>query len=493
MSHSSRGNWRAFGGAAAWVIAVTALTAPLHLTLGLINSAMLLLLTAVLAAYRFGPRPGLLAAVLAVASFDLFYVPPRFSFAVSDVQYTVTFAVMLGVALLVGQLTARLRTEATAAQASEQRTRALFEMARELTAALTLEQVADIGQRFVAELCDARAVLLVLNDAEQLEPVPDSPLPSEVDLRLARAALAGGTDATPADPSTYYLPLAAPLRTRGVLAVTQPLGLEQRSVLETIAALLALALERMHFIAVAQTALVSMESEQLRNSLLAALSHDLKTPLTALAGLAESLRLVGSPLAPAQAEIADAIRDEALRTGTMVTNLLEMARLQSGEVRLQREWQPLEEVVGAALRARGALLADREVHLDLPADLPLLAFDALLMERVFCNLLENAAKYTPPGSAIEVSARAVEAWVEIAVADRGPGLPAGNEARLFDKFTRGQAESKPPGMGLGLSIVRAVLEAHGGTVGAANRDGGGAVFTLTLPAGTPPPAPEEAP
>lgn len=493
--------WRAYGGAALVVVAMTALTAPFFSILGLTNVVMLLLLGAVLAAYRFGPGPGTFAAVLSVACFDFFYVAPRFSFAVSEAHYTVTFAVMLGVALLVGQMTARLRFQVTVAGDRERRMRALFEMARDLSSALTLEQTADLANRFVARQFDVTAALYVQNDADGLQAAPGTDMPPQADLSIAQwardhEASAGLTTDTLPSAAALYLPLKAPMRTRGVLVLvprTTPwlLNPEQRRLLDTSAALIAIALERIHFITVAQDALVHMESERLRNALLAALSHDLKTPLTVLAGLADSINLAGPPLAPAQVEIADAIRDEALRTSTMVMNLLEMARLQSGNVRLQREWQPLEEVIGVALQARASMLAGHTVRVNLPADLPLVEFDILLMERAFCNLLENAAKYTPRGSVIEIAARSFGQWIEITIADNGPGLPLGREGQLFEKFTRGQGESGAGGVGLGLSIVRAVVEAHQGTVKAENRAQGGACITLRLPAGVPPTMPAE--
>jgi len=497
----SRQWWRAYAGAGLCVASVTAITAPLLDLLGLTNSVMLLLLAAVFAAYRFGPGAGMFAAILSVGCFDFFYVPPRYSLSVHDAHYTVTFAVMLGVALLVGQMTARLRFQATVAGERERRMRALFEMARDLSSALTLEQTADIGNRFVARLFEVVPALLVQNDAEQLQAAPGTVLPPQVDASIAQWALdhnasAGlTTDTLPSAPA-LYIPLKAPMRTRGVLVLVPHAGNwiltpEQRRLLDTTAALVAIALERIHFITVAQDALVHMESERLRNSLLSALSHDLKTPLTVLAGLADSINLAGPALAPAQLEIAAAIREEALRTSTMVMNLLEMARLQSGTVRLQREWQPLEEVIGVALQARANMLVGHAVQVNLPASLPLVAFDTLLMERVLCNLLENAAKYTPPDSTIEIAARSLGEWIEITVADNGPGLPAGREGLLFEKFTRGQDESSLGGVGLGLSIVRAVIEAHEGTVKAENRPQGGACITLRLPAGVPPALPVE--
>jgi two-component system, OmpR family, sensor histidine kinase KdpD len=261
---------------------------------------------------------------------------------------------------------------------------------------------------------------------------------------------------------------------------------EQRRLLDTFARLIAISLERVHYVEVAQDTTVEMESERLRNSLLSAISHDLRTPLAALVGLAESLALTQPPPSAQQREIAAALREEALRMNSLVNNLLDMARLQAGAVKLRRQWQPLEEVVGSALKAMRTLLAGRELRVQLPQDLPLLEFDAVLIERVLCNLLENAAKYTPAGSALEINAALGDTTVEIRVEDRGPGLPHGREEDIFDKFERGRKESSTPGVGLGLAICRAIVDAHGGRIRAENRDGGGARFVFTLPRGMPP-------
>jgi two-component system sensor histidine kinase KdpD len=292
----------------------------------------------------------------------------------------------------------------------------------------------------------------------------------------------------------FYLPLVAPMRTRGVLALEPHerrwlLIPEQRRQLDTFAALAAIALERVHYIDVAQGALVQMESERLRNSLLAALSHDLRTPLTSLVGLAESLAL--SPLSPVQLELAHGLREETLRMSTLVANLLDMARIESGAVHLNLQWQALEETVGSALRASRAVLASHRVVTDLPRELPLVRYDAVLIERVLANLLENAAKYTPPGSTVTLSARAHEGRLEVTVADDGPGLPAGQEEAIFEKFTRGERESAKPGVGLGLAICRALVQAHGGIIAARRAPQGGAALVFTLPLGTAPALPEE--
>jgi two-component system sensor histidine kinase KdpD len=229
-----------------------------------------------------------------------------------------------------------------------------------------------------------------------------------------------------------------------------------------------------------------MESERLRNSLLAAISHDLRTPLAALVGMAESLAMTQPQPSGAQREMVAAMREAALRMNSQVNNLLDMARLQSGQVQLNRQWQPLEEVVGSALKAMAGALGPRHVRVSLPEDLPLVNIDAVLIERVLCNLLENAAKYTPPGSPIEIGATASSERVMVTIDDHGPGLPKGREVAIFQLFERGRKESAMPGVGLGLAICRAIVEAHGGTIRGETRPQGGARFTFELPRGIPP-------
>jgi two-component system sensor histidine kinase KdpD len=265
---------------------------------------------------------------------------------------------------------------------------------------------------------------------------------------------------------------------------------EQRRQLETLARQVAIALERVHYVEIAQQALVDMESERLRNALLAAISHDVRTPLTALIGLAESLAASQPPLGAAQADTARMLSEQARELGTLVNNLLEMARLQSGKVSLRMEWQSVEEVVGVVLRMSRPLLAGRKVEVHLPPDLPLVEFDATLMERVLVNLVENAARHGEPP--IELRASVTDTQLVLVVRDHGPGLPAsvrGREETLFEKFTRGEAESARPGVGLGLAICKAVVDAHRGTIAAANADGGGAEFTVRLPRRPPPELP----
>ena len=435
-----------------------------------------------------------------MCSFDFFFVPPRFSFAVSDVQYLLTFFIMLAVGLITGQLTAGLRFQARVAAHREERAGSLYEFARDLSGAVQVEQVVKISDESIQRTFRANAALLLPDASGRLIATMPNASGLAVEIGTAQWAFdrgqpAGfGTDTLPGS-EVLYVPLRAPTKARGVLAVKahnrRMLRIpEQRQLLDTFAALIAIALERVHYVGIAQDALLKMESERLRNSLLAALSHDLRTPLTVLVGLAESLALTAPKLSSGQLETAQAIQDEARRMSTMVSNLLDMARIESGEVKLNLQWQPLEEVVGAALEAARAMLQRHSVVVQLPRDLPLVKFDAVLIERVLVNLLENVSKYTPPGSTVTLSAQVTGDQLSVSVADNGPGLPAGREEAVFQKFTRGERESSTPGVGLGLAICRAIIESHQGRISAAPRPGGGAIFTFTLPLGTPPSAVE---
>ncbi|KWE60065.1 DUF4118 domain-containing protein [Burkholderia sp. MSMB2157WGS] len=516
---------RHYAYAAAICAAITVVASVVSARLDLTNLVMLYLLGVVFSAVRLGRGPGVLQSFLSVAAFDFFFVPPRMSFSVSDTQYLLTFFGMLLTSLVISHLTSTLTRQASVAQHRERRTGAIYAMARELGAALTTEQIVEIGSRHVGEVFRARVAFLLPDSADQVRQKIEEPdaavtlTGAELDRDVGQWVYdqqkpAGrGTDTLPAT-AALYLPLKAPMRTRGVLAVAsrEPRELEvpeQQRMLDAFAAQIALALERVHYVEIARDALVNMESERLRNSLLSAISHDLRTPLTTIVGFSSMLAngraaadagdaAAAARLAQREGELVDAIHDEALRMTGIVTNLLDMARLQGGSLQLKRQWSLLEETVGAALAACRRVLARHPVRVALPADLPLLQMDAVLMERLFTNLFENAAKYTPPDTSLDIGAERVTddgtPFVRVHVDDHGPGLPAGMETRIFDKFTRGEKESATPGIGLGLAICRAIVEAHGGKIGALNRtapDGRvtGARFWFTLPVDTPPAAP----
>ncbi|AYQ39146.1 osmosensitive K+ channel signal transduction histidine kinase [Burkholderia aenigmatica] len=511
--------------AAAICAAITVVASLVSERLDLTNLVMLYLLGVVFSAVRLGRGPGVLQSFLSVAAFDYFFVPPRMSFSVSDTQYLLTFFGMLLTSLVISHLTSTLTRQASVAQRRERRTGAIYAMARELGAALTTEQIVEIGSRHVGEVFRARVAFLLPDSVDKVRQKIEEPdaavtltgadLDSDVGQWVydQQKPAGRGTDTLPAT-AALYLPLKAPMRTRGVLAVAsrEPRELEvpeQQRMLDAFAAQIALALERVHYVEIARDALVNMESERLRNSLLSAISHDLRTPLTTIVGFSSMLAngraaaqggdaAAAERFAQREGELVDAIHDEALRMTGIVTNLLDMARLQAGSLQLKRQWSLLEETVGAALAACRRVLARHPARVVLPADLPLLQMDAVLMERLFTNLFENAAKYTPADTPLDIGAERMTEdglpFVRVLVDDYGPGLPAGMETRIFDKFTRGEKESATPGIGLGLAICRAIVEAHGGKIGALNRtapDGHvtGARFWFTLPVETPPAAP----
>ncbi|MCX2865515.1 DUF4118 domain-containing protein [Paucibacter sp. PLA-PC-4] len=489
--------WQRYAFAALACVGTTALALPLQPVFDEANIVMLFLLTVLGVSLRWGRGPSVLASFVSVGLFDFFFIAPHLSFAVSDVQYLLTFVVMLAVGLITGQLTAHLRYQAQVAAEREARSRALFELTRELSGALQTEQVVQSAQSSLSRELHGRALVLVLDLKDALllpEGETDPP-----DLGTARWALDHGqaaglaTDTLPGS-AWFYLPLQAPMRARGVLAlrprdlasVMQP---ERRAQLDTYASIIGQALERVHYVEVAQDALVHIESERLRNSLLSALSHDLRTPLAVVYGLADTLAALPT-LPEAGREMAQALQRESQRINAMVNNLLDMARLQSGAVQLRLQWQPVEEVVGSALQAMQTSLGAHRVQTELPPGLPMINLDAVLIERVLCNLLENAVKYTPAGSLIRISAELREAELWLRVADNGPGLPPGREEALFEKFARAKSESSTPGVGLGLAICRAIMQAHQGGIHAEPVPGGGAAFVLTLPLGNPPPLPD---
>ena len=470
--------------------AASAVAALLLQVFDLANVVMLFLLTVVLVALRFGRGPGVWAAMLAVLCFDFFFVQPRYSFTVNDTQYFFTFALMLGIALITGQLTARLRHEARTAAARERRATSLARLARDLSAALTVEHISEVALRTFSGVFEARVGLALPDAADGVHSVSASGLP--IDDSIAQwtydhgQAAGQGTDTLSAAKGCY-LPLKAPMRVRGVLVLelAQSERLndpQERRLLEACMSQLAIALERVHFVEVAQSTLVQMEGEKMRNTLLAAISHDLRTPLTTLIGAADTA-LPHAPPGPLT-ELLNGIHEQATSMQRLIENLLDMARMQERGVRLNRQWHSLEEVVGSALRQLREPLALHRVRTTLDPQLPLVDIDALLIERVLVNLLDNAAKYTPPGTVITVAARAVADTIVLEVSDTGPGKAPAN---LFEPFARGQQESSVAGIGLGLALAKRIVEAHGGHIHANPGQARGMHFIITLPAGTPPP------
>ncbi|QZN96816.1 two-component system sensor histidine kinase KdpD [Symbiopectobacterium purcellii] len=456
-----------------------------------INLVMVYLLGVVLIAIGFGRLPSVVAAILNIVAFDLFFVAPEGTFAVSDAQYLVTFAVMLTVGAITGNLTAGVRYQARVARHREQRARYLYEMADGLSRVRAPNDIAPVCQRVMGSALFARCEIW-LPDAQGklnapterlLHTIPD---PAIIKWSFEKGHVAGaGTDTLPGVPYKV-LPLLSSEDTLGLLII-EPSNLrhllipEQQRLLDTFVMLISGALLRLALTRREQHSRLVAEREELRNSLLAALSHDLRTPLTVLFGQAEILLLdlstEGSPHAPQ----AGALRLQTLSTIRLVNNMLDMARIEGEGFRLQTDWVALDEVIGGALKSLEALLPAEAVQLDLPQEMVLLQADGALLERVFANLLENALKYAGRTRAIGIRARTLQGKIRIEVWDDGPGITSGSEQHIFEKFTRGNEESSIPGVGMGLAICRAIVMLHHGEISAANRPEGGACFTVQLP------------
>jgi two-component system sensor histidine kinase KdpD len=489
----------------AWAVAITALctlvAAFMFPHFDLSNLVMIYLLGVTVAGLKLGRGPSALTAVLNVAAFDFFFVPPRYSFAVSDVQYLVTFGAMVTIALVIATLTASVRQQTRVAGARERRTALLYAMSRELSVTRGITNMARVAVRHVAEVFQCRATVLLPDADGKLHYPAETPLEASfrgADLAVAqwvadhgrRAGL--GSDTLPAARG-LYVPLGDERRTVGVLAVLpenarRVLLPEQSHLLETFAGQVALALERAHLAEVAVQSSLAAERETLRNTLLSSISHDLRTPLAVMAGAGSTLARHGATLDEAtRVELARSIETTARDMSELVSNVLDLVRLESGQVALRRDWQTLDDLLGSALTRYEERLAARPVETRLAPDLPPVWVDATLVVQVFANLFDNIAKYTPPGTHVSVSAIPVGDFVQVSVEDDGPGLPAGDPARLFDKFQRGIGEGSVVGVGLGLAIAQAIVRAHGGEIEAQRRAGAGARFVFTLPATEGPP------
>lgn len=470
------------------------------LTLDKANLVALYLLGVVIIALFYGRWPSVFAAFVNVISFDLFFVQPRWSLEVKNIQYLLTLAVMLIVGAVVGNLTAGIRYQARVARYREQRTRHLYEITRTLSKALNEEDVARISYYFLSNSFQAKTGLLLPDNNQHLYQVKShNGGQMQIDEAIAKWCFekkqpaGAGTDTLPGVPY-QLLPIATPSQVFAVLAIESPnqrqlLVPEQQRLLQIFTGLIANALERLHLTRSAESARLETEREQLRNSLLAALSHDLLTPLTVLFGQAEILMLDLSTENSPHTQQVNQIRQQILSLSRLVNNLLDMARLQSGGIQLNLEWCPLEEIVSSALRSLEHILNRNTVVLSLPNNL-LLHCDAALLERVFINLLENSIKYTseqtPLGIQATIEEKTAQKQVHIEIWDTNTGIPPEQEKLIFDKFSRTSKESAIPDVGLGLAICQSIIEIHGGKIWAANNQKGGTSFHFLLPLQDPP-------
>jgi len=458
------------------------------------NLIMMYLMAVIVIAIRLGRGPSVLASVVSVATFDFFFVPPYLSFAVSDIQYVLTFAIMLIVALVISNLAVRIREQAEVARDRERRTAVLYAMSRDLATHRGTAMLAQVAAKHLREVFDGQVAIFLADAEKRVRLQRGEQLFFDLDPKESGVAqwvfdhnerAGSGTDTLPGA-SALYLPLVGSTGPIGVVAVRpKDTGLlldpEQLHLLESLINQVALAIERTRLSDEAQQAHVRVETERMRNAILSSVSHDLRTPLATITGAASSLLDERSPLnASDRLELSQSIYREANRLDRLLKNLLDMMRIEAGAVQLNKEWHPLDEIVGAALSRLDERLRNVTVRTTFPPDLPMVQIDGVLMEQVVINLLENAAKYAPPGSVVEVSASAGNKEVVVEVADRGQGIPVGEEVRIFDKFYRAKP-AREGGVGLGLTICRGIIEAHGGRIWAENRTGGGAVFRFAIP------------
>jgi len=484
--------WQDYAWAAGLVAVASAAGLALKEIMALPDLAMLYLLVITIAAMRFGRGPSVVAATLSVASYDYFFVLPYYTFSVADTRHVLTFLVMFGVGILISELTLRLRRQEGDARRREERTAALYALSNELGSAVDYRHAAEVIARRASEAFRCGAALLAMDDGGDLSIAARAGEPTlgSEEMSVARwvakhgRPAGGGTDTLPGARVTC-VPLRAGSSALGVLALGVEAGrkatAEERHFVDLFARQGEMTLERALLAEMVKSAALRARTDEMRSSLLGAVSHDLRTPLAAITGAATTLRDAwpGVP-DPLRLELLETICEDAERMERLVTNLLDMTRLESGAMSVRREWVPVVEMVGSALTRLEGKLAGREITTSLPSDLPLASVDPVLIEQVLVNLLENVAKYTPPATPVDVTASANGKLLRIEISDRGPGLPPGEETRIFEKFHRGPHVGIA-GVGLGLSICRGIVEAHAGRMEAENRPGGGATFRLSLP------------
>lgn len=461
-----------------------------------VNLVMVFLLAVVATAVFFGRGPSILASFVSVLVFDYFFVPPFFTFAVSDTEYILTFIGLFGVGLVISELTARVRNQADVAQRREKETSTLYALSRDLSIAEGLDEIVRAVTENVSQTFGREVVIFLPEKGEQkaLKPYTHNP---NFDLDENEAAVAQwsyqhgqsagrGTDTLMAS-DARYIPLKTSKGVVGVLAVKprnpgDQLTTDQRRLLETFARQVALAIERARFAEQAQYTQLLQAAERLQTALLNSISHDLRTPLVSVTGALSSLAESDSEMeAGLRHSLVETALEEANRMNRLVGNLLNMTRLEAGALQMVKQPGDIEDAIGTALENLGERLADRQISVVVPANTPMIPMDFVLIVQVLVNLIDNSLKYSPPETGIDIQVQIVRGVLQVYVSDRGMGIPPGELAHVFEKFYRVQRPEGISGTGLGLSISKGIVEAHGGRIWAENRDGGGTTIAFSLP------------
>lgn len=460
------------------------------------NVVMIYLLGVVIVSVFCGRAPAILTSLLSVAAFDFFFVPPKLTFAVTDTQYIITFAVMLTVALVISTLTAQVQQQARASIMRERRANALYLFSKELTSTLDETSIAETGLQHIQDVFGCTAALFIkdegvlrIQNASSRSPAIAVDFDEGVAMWVFENAQSAGpgTSTLPGIPS-LYVPLVGARQRLGVIAVARAENTkfnspEQINLLEAFGNQMALAIERAKLSAENERSRLQVRTEQLRSSLLSSVSHDLRTPLATITGAASSILSGTERLDTSSCKaLVTEIYDESIRLNKLVSNLLDMTKLQSGNLQIKKQLHPVEEIVGSAISLMEERVANHQIRTDIPAELPFVRVDAILLQQLLVNLIENAVKYTPPGSTIEMSAREADGKVKMIVADNGPGIPTNFHKQVFEMFFRTPKQEQLTGssFGLGLAICAGIMQAHGGSIQLENRPGGGALFSFEL-------------
>ena len=492
--------------------------------LGVLNVLLLYLLLTFALALGLGAGPAAVGALLCFLTFNFVFIPPYYTFNVARSNNVLALFVYLGVAVVTGILVARVRMRTEEAVRAQRRTTLLYELNAALVGDVTLDQIlATIVERVVNVYGAAGSRLLLPDERGELTVRARSPKTLSTRVERDSLAMAGwamehrtpaglstggrrirvphGTSTQPPPPrqrrgeDVLYVPIATSARCVGVLEVVgRPgggkFGEEDERLLGTFADQAALALERARLMEEETRAAVLVQADELKSALLSAVSHDLRTPLAAIKASSSALLDDSVPWDEAtRRELLSAIDEETDRLTLMVSNLLDLSRIEGGALRPDRDWNDLGDLVHDTVARLAGQTAGHTVTVDVPDDLPLVFLDYVEIGQVLVNLIGNAAKYTPEGTPIRVSVRRQGERVEVRVADRGPGIPADKLPRIFEGFYRaagdGVVSNSVTGTGIGLAIVKGLVEAHGGTIRAESVEGEGTTMTFTLPVGAP--------
>ena len=476
------------------VVVATALGHLIGRNISPTNLVMVYLLTVVVSAVYLGRGPSILASIASVLAFDFFFVPPRYTFRVTDTEYLLTFIGLLFVGIVVSYLTVQVREQANAAQSREVQSTALYELGRDLTAIVGLDAIAQTILTHIGQTFNREAAIFIPEENGSLKVHASSPNLTIADNELAvadwafkRGQVAGrGSDTLP-DASMRYQPLKTARGIVGVLGVkpadsSHYLTPDQRRTLDAFANQAAIAIERASLVEQARQSEILEITDKLQSALLNSISHDLRTPLVSITGALSSLADESFDLNDATRQsLIETARSEADRLNRLVGNLLDMTRLEAGAVRVKAEPCDIQDVIGSALEQLEARKENRSINVNVPSDLPFISMDFVLISHVLVNIIDNAIKYSPPNSSIDINAHSSSGYIEIEVADRGIGIPREDLSRIFEKFYRVQRPDNITGTGLGLSISKGIVEAHGGFIAAENRPGGGTIVTIALP------------